>query len=193
MTATAANEIASRDFSSVITEMSGQPISRCYQCAKCSAGCPVSKWYEWSNHGIIRKIQLGAREELLNSHALWLCVGCETCGERCPNSINIARLMDAMRQVARSEKVAPAEPAVGAFHSSFLASVQRFGRVHELTMLMEYKVKTRDFFTDVGAGLILFFKGKIPIMPTSIKEKKGLGRIFALAKANGQNRKVRED
>lgn len=188
MTATAAN-----NFAATVTEMSGQPLSRCYQCAKCSAGCPVMQWYEWSNHGIIRKIQLGAKDELLNSHALWLCIGCETCGERCPNSINIARLMDSMRQLARAEGVAPAEPAVGAFHTSFLASIKRFGRVHELSMLVEYKMRTRDFFTDVGAGLILFLKGKIPIMPSKVSEKKGLDQLFVPPKSNGQEEKAREN
>jgi heterodisulfide reductase subunit C len=187
MTASAAN-----DFATTVAEMSGQPLSRCYQCAKCSAGCPVMKWYEWSNHGIVRKIQLGAKDELLSSHALWLCVGCETCAERCPNSISIASLMGSMRQLARAEGVAPAEPAVGAFHTSFLASIKRFGRVHELSMLVEYKLRTRDFFTDVGVGLILFLKGKIPIMPSKVREKKGLDQLFVPPKSNGQNQKARE-
>ena len=87
--------------------------------------------------------------------------------------------MDAMRQMAVADGVKPAEPAVTAFHSSFVGSVARFGRVFELSMLINYKLKTRDFFTDVGAGIILFLKGKIPLKPTSVKEKGRIDELFS--------------
>jgi len=166
-------------FAAAVAEASGQDTARCYQCGKCSAGCPVSKWYEWPNHAIVRKLQYGEKEALLNSHALWLCVGCETCGVRCPNSINISKLMGAMRHMAAAEGIKPAEPAVMAFHQSFTGSVASHGRVHEATMLATYKLKTRDFFTDLAEGLKLFLKGKIPLKPSNVKAKAEIGRIFA--------------
>ena len=166
------------EFARQIAERSGEDLSRCYQCGKCAAGCPTVQWFEWPNHGVIRMIQLGMKDELLASHAIWTCVACETCGTRCPNDIHISRLMDALRQVALEEGVASAEPAVMAFHKAFTGSAKRFGRVHEATMLMEYKLKTRDFFTDMGAGLQLFMKGKIPIMPSGVKGKEAIKRIF---------------
>lgn len=167
------------EFAKQVAEISGENPQSCYQCGKCSSGCPAMKWFEWPNHGVIRKIQLGAEDELLKSHAIWMCVACETCGSRCPNDIYISRLMDAMRQLALKKGIAPAEPAVTAFHRSFVGSVSRFGRVHELSMLMEYKLKTRDFFTDMGAGLKLMLKGKIPLMPSKLKGKAQVDKIFA--------------
>ena len=172
-------------FASEITEKSGQDLSRCYQCGKCSSGCPVVNWFEWPNHGIIRSIQLGEKEALLNSHALWLCVACETCGTRCPNDIHISKLMDAMRQMALAEGIKPAEPAVMAFHNSFVGSVEKFGRVHELSMLVNYKLKTRDFFTDVGAGMKLFMKGKIPLKPSHVKDKASVKNLFSQSELKG--------
>ncbi len=165
-------------FAKEISELSGQDLSRCYQCGKCAAGCPSVKWFDWPNHGVIRKIQLGAREELLNSHAIWMCVGCETCGTRCPNDIKISKLMDALRNIAVAEGVKAAEPSVMIFHNAFLGSVKRFGRVHEISMLVEFKLRSRDLFTDMGAGMVLFAKGKIPIMPTKVGGKQQIDNIF---------------
>ncbi len=167
------------EFAKEISERSGQPISSCYQCGKCSAGCPAVQWFEWPNHGFIRKIQLGAKEELLKSHALWMCIACETCGTRCPNDIHISSIMDAMRSMAKAEKVASAEPSVMAFHTSFVDSVAKYGRVHEMSMLVNYKLKTRDFFTDVGVGMKLFFKGKIPLKPSRVAGKADIDKVMA--------------
>ena len=165
-------------FAKEISERSGQDLSRCYQCGKCSAGCPSVEWFDWPNHGVIRKIQLGAKDELLKSHAIWMCVGCETCGTRCPNDIYISQLMDALRNMALEEGVKPAEPAVMTFHKAFTGSVSRFGRVHELSMLMEYKLKSKDYFSDLGAGMKLFAKGKIPFMLPKVKGKGELDTFF---------------
>lgn len=165
-------------FASEIQERSGQNLSRCYQCKKCTGGCPTVAWFEWPNHGIVRMVQRGLKEELLGSKAIWMCVTCETCGTRCPNGIYLSPIMDALRAMAVEEGRPLAEPAVVAFHRAFVASAKRFGRVHEATMLMNYKVKTRDFFTDLGVGLKLFAKGKIPLLPRSVKGKADIERIF---------------
>lgn len=170
-------------FANEIERISGETPLSCYQCGKCSSGCPAMKWFEWPNHGVLRKIALGAEEELLRSHAIWMCVACETCGSRCPNNIYISRLMDAMRQMAIARGIPPAEPVVTAFHHSFVGSVEKFGRVHELSMLMAFKMKTKDFFTDVGAGLKLFLKGKIPLLPSKVAAKGQIDRIFNAGKA----------
>ncbi len=170
-------------FLAEVEARSAQPISRCYQCAKCSAGCPSVQWFDWPNHGVIRKIQAGAKDELLASHAIWMCVGCETCGTRCPNDIYISRIMDALRNMALEAGIAPAEPAVTALHRSFVGSVEKHGRVHELSMLIAFKMKTKDFFTDAAAGMKLFLKGKIPLKASNVKGKAEVDRLFAASRA----------
>jgi heterodisulfide reductase subunit C len=128
-------------------------------------------------------IQQGLKDELLSSKAIWMCVSCETCGSRCPNGIYLSPIMDALRSMAREEKKAVAEPAVLAFHEAFVGSAKRFGRVHEATMLLTYKWATKDFLTDVGVGLKLFAKGKIPLLPKSVKGKAEIAKIFEAAGA----------
>lgn len=172
-------------FAREIQERSGQNLSRCYQCKKCTAGCPTVTWYEWPNHAVVRMIQRGLRDELLGSRAIWMCVTCDTCGARCPNGIYLGPVFDALRSLARQEGRRIPEPAVLAFHEAFLGSARRFGRVHEATMLAAYKLKTRDFFTDLGVGLQLFAKGKIPVLPKGVRGKAEIEKIFQAGRQGG--------
>jgi len=157
---------------------SGEDLSLCYQCLKCTAGCPTAPHMDIRPNNLIRMIQMGMKEAVLRSHAIWLCVSCETCGTRCPNKIDIGVLMDALREMAVKEKVPAAEKNIHLLHEAFVESIRRGGRVHEATMLMEYKLRSRDFFTDLIPGMKLFLKGKIPLLPTLIKGRDEIKRIF---------------
>jgi len=159
-------------------EKSGEDLSLCYQCLKCTAGCPTAPYMDIRPNNIIRMIQMGMKDAVLRSHAIWLCVSCETCGTRCPNEIDIGVLMDVLREMAVKEKVPAAEKNIHLLHEAFVESIRRGGRVHEATMLMEYKLRSRDFFTDLVPGMKLFLKGKIPVLPTLIKGRDEIKRIF---------------
>jgi heterodisulfide reductase subunit C len=159
-------------------DKSGENLSLCYQCLKCTAGCPTAPYMDIRPNNIIRMIQMGMKDAVLRSHAIWLCVSCETCGTRCPNEIDIGVLMDVLREMAVKEKVPAAERNIHLLHEAFVESIRRGGRVHEATMLMEYKLRSRDFFTDLIPGMKLFLKGKIPVMPTLIKGRDEIKRIF---------------
>ena len=159
-------------------EKSGEDLSLCYQCLKCTAGCPTAPHMDIRPNNLIRMIQMGMKDAVLRSHAIWLCVSCETCGTRCPNKIDIGVLMDALREMAVKEKVPAAEKNIHLLHEAFVESIRRGGRVHEATMLMEYKLRSRDFFTDLIPGMKLFLKGKIPLLPTLIKGRDEIKRIF---------------
>jgi len=159
-------------------EKSGEDLSLCYQCLKCTAGCPTAPHMDIRPNNLIRMIQMGMKDAVLRSHAIWLCVSCETCGTRCPNKIDIGVLMDALREMAVKEKVPAAEKNIHLLHEAFVESIRRGGRVHEATMLMEYKLRSRDFLTDLIPGMKLFLKGKIPLLPTLIKGRDEIKRIF---------------
>jgi len=157
---------------------SGEDLSLCYQCLKCTAGCPTAPHMDIRPNNLIRMIQMGMKDQILRSHAIWLCVSCETCGTRCPNKIDIGALMDTLREMAVEEKVPAAEKNIHLLHEAFIESIRRGGRVHEATMLMEYKLRSRDFFTDLVPGMMMFLKGKIPLLPTLIKGRGEIKRIF---------------
>jgi heterodisulfide reductase subunit C len=123
-------------------------------------------------------VQLGLREQVLSSRTIWLCAGCETCATRCPNDIQIVKLMDALRQMALRERIQPREPAVAAFHRTFLEGIRRWGRQYELGMMLVLKVRTRDLFSDIGLGLRMLLKGKLALLPHRSHASKEMKAIF---------------
>ena len=88
---------ANRAFIKKVEKLSGQDILACYQCGRCSAGCPMASYMDILPNQIIRLVQLGVRDRLLNSGAIWSCVSCLTCNSRCPKGVNIAEVIEALR------------------------------------------------------------------------------------------------
>ena len=160
------------------TKKSGEELNLCYQCLKCTAGCPTAPYMDIRPNNIIRMIQMGMKKGVLGSSAIWLCVSCETCGTRCPNKIDIGVLMDALREMAIGEGVPAKEKNIHLLHEAFVQSIKRGGRVHEATMLIDYKLRSKDFMTDLVPGMVLFMKGKIPLFPSFIKGREEIKRIF---------------
>ena len=91
--------------------------------------------------------------------------------------------MDSLRAQCLAEGVTPADPVTVALHSSFVDSIKKFGRVHEATMLMAYKLKSKNLTSDLDVGLKLFLKGKIPIFP---KKSKNLAKVKELFQDAGK-------
>jgi len=88
-----------------ISEISGQNLLSCYQCGKCSAGCPVASEMDLLPNQVIRLAQLGLIDELLNCKSIWLCASCFTCNVRCPRGVNIAEVMEALRLILLRQNI----------------------------------------------------------------------------------------
>jgi heterodisulfide reductase subunit C len=168
-------------FLGAIERRSGQPIARCYQCRKCSAGCPTAQAMDFDPAQIVRLVQLGQRQAALSCAGIWLCVGCETCGTRCPNGICVGRIADALKASALQAGVAPGERSVYQFHRAFLNSVRRFGRAHEITMLVEYKLRAGNLLADLLLGARLLLAGKLPLLPGRLSPRRGVAPLFRIA------------
>ena len=121
-------------------KIDGVPLQRCYHCRKCTAGCPVASHMEYNPNKVIKMIQNGKRDQVLGSSTIWLCLSCETCITRCPNQVDIARMMDVLRQMAIESGVGAREKNVLKFHKAFLAGIKRGGRINEPMMMAEYKL-----------------------------------------------------
>jgi heterodisulfide reductase subunit C2 len=87
------------EFVRKIAELSGQNVYQCYQCGKCSAGCPMASAMDILPNQVIRLIQLGGNEALVNVKTVWLCASCFTCTTRCPKGVDLARIMEAVRLI----------------------------------------------------------------------------------------------
>jgi len=75
-------------------------VSSCYQCKKCSAGCPLTFAMDFYPDQVIRLALLGQEEQVLGCRTIWVCSSCETCTTRCPNNIDIAGVMDWLKEAA---------------------------------------------------------------------------------------------
>lgn len=154
-------------------------VQACYQCGRCSAGCPIGDFFDLNVMEVVRLAAYGQEERLLGSHAIWLCAACETCATRCPNEIEIAGLMDVLRELALRKGIAPAEPRIPLFHQSFLGSVNRWGKAYEIGMIANYKLKSGDLMGDMKLGLDMFLKGKLKLVPHSVEGKSDIKAIFS--------------
>jgi heterodisulfide reductase subunit C2 len=166
----------------LIPAASGLNTQDCYQCQKCSAGCPVAFAMDYRPNQIMQMISLGVKERLLASRTIWVCASCYTCTTRCPNDIDIAGVMDWLRQQAVREGVPPAEKEVALFHTTFLESIRKHGRIHELGLMGRYKMKTGKLFEDVKLGWQMFLKGKLRLLPSGVKKKREISGIFQKGK-----------
>jgi heterodisulfide reductase subunit C2 len=92
------------DFVKKIAELSGQDLMACYQCGKCSAGCPMVSTMDILPNQIIRLVQLGLQEDVLKSETIWLCASCVTCGARCPRGVDLSKIMESLRQTRLRKK-----------------------------------------------------------------------------------------
>jgi heterodisulfide reductase subunit C len=153
------------EFLREVEARSGTPVSACYQCHKCSTGCPIGPEMNLLSSQIMRLIHLGAEREVLESGAIWLCASCEACTTRCPMGIDIAGVMDALRIMAVDREVALPNARGEQFNRSFLNSVRRHGRVYELGMMMAYKLRSRDLLADADKAPRMLAKGKLSLLP----------------------------
>lgn len=165
-------------FLGVVEARSGEPVSRCFQCRKCTNGCPLAFAMDVMPNQVMRMIQLGLEDEILRSKTVWVCAGCQTCTTRCPNDIDIAHVMDSLRQLSRQSGVPAAEAKVLAFHEAFLDSIRRHGRVFELGMVARYKLATLDLTSDAKLACKMLVKGKLKLLPDGVQDKAAIRRMF---------------
>ena len=169
-----------KSFSAQVKEESGTEIDRCYQCLTCSLGCPSAFAMDYLPHQIIRMVQLGLREQVLTSSTIWVCADCQACATRCPNEVDLVKIMDVLREISLREGLVK-ERGVADFHRIFLGNIERWGRQHELSLILRLKLKTRDLFSDLLPGMKMMMKGKLKLLPARFKAIQSVRDIFQRA------------
>jgi heterodisulfide reductase subunit C2 len=165
----------------VVQEKADVNLSACYQCKKCSIGCPVADQTESPPSEIIRRLQLDAGDELLQTDLIWTCLSCETCYARCPNQINFAAVIDALKSLAVEKGVARPDGDAPLFNRLFLDTVKSYGRVYDLQAIALYKLGTGNLKQDLDKFPAMLKKGKMAILPPSGADKGTVKRIFKKA------------
>jgi len=175
---------SSQSLKAAVEALSGVDLGVCFQCKKCSSGCPVGKITKSRPSEIMRQLHLGAGNELLESDLIWTCASCETCSTRCPMGIDVAAVMDALRHLAVARGASPQQGNVPLFNRAFLKTVETFGRTYEIGMVAAYKLGTRKFMNDTEKFPTLLKKKKISLLPPRGADRKTVRRIFKNSKQN---------
>ena len=85
-----------------------EKLMQCFQCGTCTADCPVSRYDEsYRPRKILRMAQLGIKDQVLKSDVIWLCAACFTCVDHCPQDVEIAGVLRALRNMSVKEGVMP--------------------------------------------------------------------------------------
>lgn len=170
-----------RSFLEEVARRSGQSFDGCFHCLSCAGGCPVVEAMDYNPNQVIRLMQLGMKREVLESRAIWVCIGCYSCLSQCPYRVHIPTMMDTLREMALESGVPVAEPEIWAFHREFLNQVKKRGRVFELGFMARYKLATGAFFQDVGAGVRMMLRGRFKWLPSRVRGLKEIREIMGEA------------
>jgi heterodisulfide reductase subunit C len=162
------------------TSSGASPMS-CYQCAKCSSGCPVADRGDLKPHELVRLVQTNQRGAVLSNRFIWECTSCHTCITRCPQKVDIPAMNDALRALSLEEGAVVSGTAVPVFNQAFLNSVRKRGRVHELSLMAAFKLRSRRFFDDVDKAPAMLAKGKLPLFGAHVKGKAQRTDLFLRA------------
>ncbi len=172
--------ILSTNLAETIRKECGENVFLCYQCQKCSSGCPVAEYFDLAPNQVMRAIQLGQKEMVLHSKTIWLCAMCETCATRCPHDINITKIMDVLKIMSKNEGIVPKVPSVPLFYQAALRGIKWFGRMYEAGLMGELYLRQMlsgqlNFEqirkNDLPMALKMFKDGKLKIFPTFGKPK----------------------
>ncbi len=86
-----------------------QYVTSCYQCQKCTSGCTSMKHLELKPHEVVKLVNMGLIDELLESETIWTCTECLKCWERCPQGAAPVNLILSLRNLAVKGKAKPPE------------------------------------------------------------------------------------
>ncbi len=137
-------------------------------------------------HQLIRFVQLGQSARALASDAIWQCVSCQTCTSRCPQSVDCAGVLDALRQLAVQRDVAAqSQKRIWSFHQAFLDNVRRNGRLSELELMGVFKARAfaddwslPGLWKDSLLAPQLIRRGKLHAVGQRIRDRSVVRRIF---------------
>jgi heterodisulfide reductase subunit B len=157
-----------------------QNANLCYQCMRCSSGCPMAEHFDLLPSEVMRAIQEGD-ETVADSRTVWLCASCQTCNTRCPQELDIPGIIDHFRQATIDNA---SVPETARFFKAFLRNAKLFGRIFEAGLMGELNLREGKPFRDLGMGLRMIRKGKIKLVPGFTRLPSKVSKVF---KTNGKD------
>lgn len=169
-----------------IERRSGQRVSACLQCGRCTSTCVAAFAFDYPPHRLMHMLQIGLVDEVLASKTAQLCLDCMTCSMRCPMKIDVAGVIETAKAVADEAGLRDTERNLRLFRRGFLKNVRRHGRLHEASLLIWFNVRTRNFTNDISLAPLLMRKKKLHIFPPKVKNLRQMKRIFRETKGTAE-------
>jgi len=157
--------IQEKSLAELVQDRSGQNVYSCYQCIRCSSGCPLSEHFDLTPSELMRSMQLGRDDAVLRSKTIWVCSSCQACSTRCPQGLDVVRIMDELKAISRERGITPAVPSIPTMYDVFLRDVRLLGRTYELGLAAELGLRRGDPFSELPMGLEMLRKGKFNLLP----------------------------
>jgi len=154
-------------------------IETCLECGKCSGGCSNGHIFDYTPRKIVQLVKLGDEETLAGMDALWICLSCQLCLDRCPAGIDIPRILDYFREKAVTKGVKATRPDVHLFMELMLEEARDKGRISEVPLMIRFKKKTGQYLKDAGLGFRMFLKGKLSPFPSRMQKPEGLKKLIS--------------
>ena len=150
-------------------DSAGENISECLTCGICNSRC---SWYGEEGGPVPRRIVrmafLGLDDLLAKSPMLWDCHLCNRCTLECPMGIDMAAIMDTLRHIAIKEGAVVAEPDILNFHRDVLHSIKHYGRTHKIEVMLRYKARKWEWFSDLAVGIKMLAKRKLHLRASKV-------------------------
>jgi heterodisulfide reductase subunit C2 len=182
-------ETTDRKIKSAVEDMSGVALDVCLQCKRCANGCPISAYTQSSPSEIIKQLQIGAGDELLDNEFIWMCASCGTCFSRCPMKIDSAAIMDALRVLAEENNAVKPAGNMPLMNKILLKTIHYFGRTYDAGAMILYKMGTASYLKDTANIPVILRKGKIALFPPRGADRKKVKRIFNTIGAHKDRKK----
>ena len=171
----------------------GISVDKCYQCGKCTAGCPVAMHMDLAPNQILHLLQLGLTTRAAQSRAIWQCVSCQTCTARCPQSVDCAHIFDALRQYSfENGLTTPEQRRTMLFQKAFLDNIRRNGRLNETELILQFKtgvfLRHRSLaflFQDADLAPALHRRRKFHLTGEKVRDRGIVARIYQRTSSGG--------
>ena len=164
---------------------SGQKVQECYQCSKCSGGCPLTGAMDYAPNSILEMIVYGMKDQLLSSKAIQMCIQCGTCAAQCPVGFEMYEVMNVLRAMAKEEGYRSNEKKVLKMNEIFVGEIRNNGRMHEVGLMLKNMLSQGQLMKDVAVlmpiGPTMFLRGVMgpgDMFAHKIEGQPAVARIF---------------
>ncbi len=155
-----------RSFAEEIAKRSGENVFLCYQCRKCTSGCPSQMFMDSTPTELMRYVQLGMIDVAMKGNTVWYCLSCQTCSARCPQDIDIAHVVDTIRIIVQEKKIKADTKNERLFNWLWMKMLKYMGRIYEVGLTGMLNLLTCKPFKDLPLGMKMIKKGKLKLLPS---------------------------